>query len=147
MRALQITELEGPDAEQFRSSLANLERNMRGLQESVMRVRMLPISFVFSRFPRMARDLAQRLGVESEFLTSNVGVQGFLGSTLRIRVYKTATSSAIESMLPTCPLFPRWVIRRQWARIRVARSRHSWTQSPSVGMGRHLLLDKSLQNG
>ena len=54
--------LEGPDAEQFRSSLANLERNMRGLQESVMRVRMLPISFVFSRFPRMARDLAQRLG-------------------------------------------------------------------------------------
>jgi two-component system chemotaxis sensor kinase CheA len=35
---------------------------MRGLQESVMRVRMLPISFVFSRFPRMARDLAQRLG-------------------------------------------------------------------------------------
>jgi two-component system chemotaxis sensor kinase CheA len=54
--------MEGPDAEQFRSSLAQLERNMRGLQESVMRVRMLPISFVFSRFPRMARDLAQRLG-------------------------------------------------------------------------------------
>ncbi len=58
--------LEGPDAEQFRSSLANLERNMRGLQESVMRVRMLPISFVFSRFPRMARDLAQRLGKQIE---------------------------------------------------------------------------------
>ncbi len=54
--------MEGPDAERFRSSLAQLERNMRGLQESVMRVRMLPISFVFSRFPRMARDLAQRLG-------------------------------------------------------------------------------------
>ena len=35
---------------------------MRELQESVMRVRMLPISFVFSRFPRMVRDLAQRLG-------------------------------------------------------------------------------------
>jgi two-component system chemotaxis sensor kinase CheA len=58
--------LEGPDAERFRSSLANLERNMRGLQESVMRVRMLPISFVFSRFPRMARDLAQRLGKQIE---------------------------------------------------------------------------------
>jgi len=54
--------LEGPAAEKFRSGLAQLERNMRELQESVMRVRMLPISFVFSRFPRMSRDLAQRLG-------------------------------------------------------------------------------------
>ncbi|HEX4269033.1 MAG TPA: chemotaxis protein CheA, partial [Steroidobacteraceae bacterium] len=42
------------------------ERNMRELQESVMRVRMLPISFVFSRFPRMVRDLAQRLGKQIE---------------------------------------------------------------------------------
>jgi two-component system chemotaxis sensor kinase CheA len=52
----------GPVAEQLRSGLAQLERNMRELQESVMRVRMLPISFVFSRFPRMVRDLSQRLG-------------------------------------------------------------------------------------
>ncbi len=58
--------LEGPSADQFRSSLAQLERNMRELQESVMRVRMLPISFVFSRFPRMVRDLAQRLGKQIE---------------------------------------------------------------------------------
>ena len=56
--------LEGPSSEQFRLGLAELERNMRELQESVMRVRMLPISFVFSRFPRMVRDLAQRLGKE-----------------------------------------------------------------------------------
>jgi two-component system chemotaxis sensor kinase CheA len=58
--------LEGPSADQFRSGLAQLERNMRELQESVMRVRMLPISFVFSRFPRMVRDLAQRLGKHIE---------------------------------------------------------------------------------
>jgi two-component system chemotaxis sensor kinase CheA len=49
-------------AEQLRSGLVQLERNMRELQESVMRVRMLPISFVFSRFPRMVRDLSGRLG-------------------------------------------------------------------------------------
>ena len=54
--------LEGPNAEKFRAGLAQLERNTRELQESVMRVRMLPISFVFSRFPRMVRDIAQRLG-------------------------------------------------------------------------------------
>ena len=52
--------------EKFRLGLAELERNMRELQESVMRVRMLPISFVFSRFPRMVRDLAQRLNKQVE---------------------------------------------------------------------------------
>ncbi|MEA3181410.1 MAG: two-component system, chemotaxis family, sensor kinase CheA [Gammaproteobacteria bacterium] len=58
--------LDGAVAEQFRSGLNQLERNMRELQESVMRVRMLPISFTFSRFPRMVRDLAQRLGKQIE---------------------------------------------------------------------------------
>ncbi|MBW4052954.1 MAG: chemotaxis protein CheA [Proteobacteria bacterium] len=57
---------DGPDAEKLRAGLAQLERNMRELQESVMRVRMLPISFVFSRFPRMMRDLTQRLGKQIE---------------------------------------------------------------------------------
>jgi two-component system, chemotaxis family, sensor kinase CheA len=57
---------DGADAEKLRGGLAQLERNMRELQESVMRVRMLPISFVFSRFPRMVRDLAQRLGKQIE---------------------------------------------------------------------------------
>jgi two-component system chemotaxis sensor kinase CheA len=56
----------GGVAEQLRSGLAQLERNVRELQESVMRVRMLPISFVFSRFPRMVRDLSQRLGKQVE---------------------------------------------------------------------------------
>ncbi len=60
------TRFDGPSAEQLRSGLAQLERNVRELQESVMRVRMLPISFVFSRFPRMVRDLSNRLGKDIE---------------------------------------------------------------------------------
>ncbi len=50
--------------------LGQLEQNTRELQESVMRIRMLPISFVFSRFPRMVRDLSQSLhkDVELEIL-------------------------------------------------------------------------------
>jgi two-component system chemotaxis sensor kinase CheA len=60
----------GPVAEQLRSGLAQLERNMRELQESVMRVRMLPISFVFSRFPRMVRDLSQRLNKQVDLKMS-----------------------------------------------------------------------------
>ena len=58
--------LEGRDAEELRSALGQLERHMRNLQESVMRVRMLPISVVFNRFPRLVRDLGQRLGKKIE---------------------------------------------------------------------------------
>jgi len=43
------------------NGLAQLERNTRELQESVMSVRMMPINFVFSRFPRLVRDLAGKL--------------------------------------------------------------------------------------
>jgi two-component system chemotaxis sensor kinase CheA len=58
--------LDGALGERLRAGLAQLERNVRELQESVMRVRMVPISFVFSRFPRMVRDLSQRLGKQVE---------------------------------------------------------------------------------
>jgi two-component system, chemotaxis family, sensor kinase CheA len=62
--------LEGAGAEQLRSGLVQLERNMRQLQESVMRVRMLPISVAFSRFPRMVHDLANRLNKKIELKLS-----------------------------------------------------------------------------
>ncbi|MFO1413491.1 MAG: chemotaxis protein CheW [Burkholderiales bacterium] len=48
--------------ERLLQGLAQLERNTRALQESVMSVRMTPIGIVFNRFPRVVRDLAARLG-------------------------------------------------------------------------------------
>lgn len=50
----------------LQEGLAQLAHNTRDLQESVMRIRMLPISFVFSRFPRLVRDTSQKLGKEVE---------------------------------------------------------------------------------
>jgi len=47
------------------NGLAQLERNSRELQEAVMSVRMMPINFVFSRFPRLVRDLAGKLDKKS----------------------------------------------------------------------------------
>lgn len=47
---------------QLVSGLSELEQNTRELQESVMRIRMLPIGFVFNRLPRMVRDLSSQLG-------------------------------------------------------------------------------------
>jgi len=52
--------------EKLQDGLGQLERNTRELQESVMRIRMLPISFAFQRFPRMVRDLSNQLGKEIE---------------------------------------------------------------------------------
>src|SRR5262249_34903407 len=41
--------------------LSQLERNTRELQENVMRIRMVPIAFAFSRFPRMVHDIGRDL--------------------------------------------------------------------------------------
>ncbi len=46
----------------LREGLVQLEQNTRELQDSVMRIRMLPISFTFNRFPRMVRDISIQLG-------------------------------------------------------------------------------------
>lgn len=50
--------------QRLQEGLAQLEQNTRELQESVMKIRMLPISFAFSRFPRLVRDLSKQLGKE-----------------------------------------------------------------------------------
>ncbi|NVJ49501.1 MAG: chemotaxis protein CheA [Gammaproteobacteria bacterium] len=52
--------------ERLREGLIQLEQNTRELQESVMQIRMLPISFIFNRFPRMIRDLSSRLSKKVE---------------------------------------------------------------------------------
>ena len=48
------------------TSMSQLERNARDLQESVMSIRMMPMEYVFSRFPRLVRDLAGKLGKQIE---------------------------------------------------------------------------------
>ncbi|TCZ87933.1 chemotaxis protein CheA [Lysobacter sp. N42] len=61
--------------EQLLAGIAQLERNSRDLQEAVMGVRMLPIDFAFSRFPRMVRDLASRLGKKVRLKTLGEGTE------------------------------------------------------------------------
>jgi two-component system chemotaxis sensor kinase CheA len=52
--------------QRLRDGLAQLERNTRELQENVMRIRMLPISVAFNRFPRMVHDISRQLGKQVE---------------------------------------------------------------------------------
>jgi two-component system chemotaxis sensor kinase CheA len=56
--------------ERLNDGLSQLERHTRELQESVMQVRMLPISFTFSRFPRLVHDLSSKLGKKIELKMS-----------------------------------------------------------------------------
>lgn len=51
------------------SSISLVERNSRDLQDAVMSIRMIPMSAVFSRFPRMLRDLSGKLGKQVELVT------------------------------------------------------------------------------
>ena len=48
------------------TSMGQLQRNARDLQESVMSIRMMPMEYVFSRFPRLVRDLASKLNKQIE---------------------------------------------------------------------------------
>jgi len=57
------------------AGMADLERNTRDLQESVMSIRMLPIAFVFNRFPRLVRDLAAKLGKQVQLVTQGEGTE------------------------------------------------------------------------
>lgn len=52
--------------EKLNEGLSQLERHTRELQESVMQIRMLPISFTFSRFPRLVHDLSTKMGKKIE---------------------------------------------------------------------------------
>lgn len=76
----QLDDPQTVDFEKLREGLAQLERNTRELQESVMRIRMLPISFSFNRFPRLVRDLSTKLGKEVELKI--VGEQTELDKTV-----------------------------------------------------------------
>ena len=69
MLAQTSSKLDAAVFQQMAAGLADLQRNTRDLQESVMSIRMIPMSVVFNRFPRMLRDLAAKLDKKVEFVT------------------------------------------------------------------------------
>jgi two-component system chemotaxis sensor kinase CheA len=69
MLAQKSRELDSGANQQLLTGLVDLDRNTRDLQEAVMSIRMIPMSVVFNRFPRMLRDLAAKLGKKVELIT------------------------------------------------------------------------------
>jgi two-component system chemotaxis sensor kinase CheA len=64
-----VAKLDGPAHASLVAGINLLERNARDLQEAVMSVRMVPMDHVFSRFPRLVRDLAAKLDKDVELVT------------------------------------------------------------------------------
>jgi len=69
---------------QLIDGLEQLERNTRELQEGIMRIRMLPISFAFNRFPRLVHDLSAKMGKQVELQLS--GEQTELDKTVMEKI-------------------------------------------------------------
>ena len=68
MLAVIGAEVTGELGERLQTALLELERNTREVQDAVMSVRMLPVSSVFNRFPRLVRDLAGKLDKKVELI-------------------------------------------------------------------------------
>lgn len=75
MLAQTTSEIDPVISEKLQGGMSQLERNTRDLQEAVMSIRMLPMSFVFSRYPRVVRDLAAKLNKKVELKTVGEGTE------------------------------------------------------------------------
>ncbi|QDG53582.1 chemotaxis protein CheA [Persicimonas caeni] len=88
--------------EKLRDGLAQLERNTRELQEGVMRIRMVPISFAFNRVPRLVHDLSAKfgkqidLGINGEQTELDKTVMEKLGDPL-VHLVRNAIDHGIET--------------------------------------------------
>lgn len=71
----RIAALDPVEHERLVNSVGQLTRNTRDLQEAAMSMRMMPMDYVFSRFPRMVRDLAGKLGKKVEFITQGASTE------------------------------------------------------------------------
>jgi two-component system chemotaxis sensor kinase CheA len=82
--------------ERLLSGMGHLERNARDLQESVMSIRMMPMDYVFSRFPRLIRDLSGKLGKQVQLVT--VGKETELDKSLIERIIDPITHLVRNSL-------------------------------------------------
>lgn len=63
-------EMDLEDNQLLSSAISSMSGHTRNLQEAIMAIRMMPVDFAFSRFPRMVRDTAQKLGKQVRLETS-----------------------------------------------------------------------------
>ncbi|MEY7908271.1 chemotaxis protein CheA [Citrobacter cronae] len=96
MLAQRSNELDPVNHGDLITSMGQLQRNARDLQESVMSIRMMPMEYVFSRFPRLVRDQAGKLGKQVEL--TQVGSSTELDKSLIERIIDPLTHLVRNSL-------------------------------------------------
>ncbi|MBA2778874.1 chemotaxis protein CheA [Billgrantia kenyensis] len=91
-----VSEMENAADSALQNGMSLLQRNARDLQESVMSIRMIPMDFVFSRFPRVVRETAGKLGKDIELVTEGESTE--LDKSLTERIIDPLTHLVRNSL-------------------------------------------------
>ncbi len=152
MIAQRGADLDPVHHEALLNNFAQLARNTRDLQESVMSIRMIQMDYVFSRFPRMVRELATKLGKKVDFITQGASTELDKGLIERIidpltHLVRNSIDHGIES-----PEKRRQAGKAEAGRIVLSASHQGGNIVIEVtddggGLHRDRILDKARQNG
>jgi two-component system chemotaxis sensor kinase CheA len=144
--------LDSIEHERLLNSVSQLSRNARELQEAVMSIRMMPMDYVFSRFPRMVRDLAAKMGKKVEFVTHGAATELDKGLIERIidpltHLVRNSVDHGIEM-----PHQRVAVGKSETGRLSLSASHHGGNVVIEVaddggGLNRDRILAKAQQNG
>ncbi|GHC33007.1 chemotaxis protein CheA [Aidingimonas halophila] len=91
-----VSELDSTANSSLTSGVSLLQRNARDLQEAVMSIRMVPMDYVFSRFPRLVRDLTAKLDKDIELVTEGESTE--LDKSLTERIIDPLTHLVRNSL-------------------------------------------------
>jgi len=91
-----VSQLDGVGNGALLNGMSLLQRNARDLQEAVMSIRMIPMDFVFSRFPRVVRETSANLGKEIELITEGESTE--LDKSLTERIIDPLTHLVRNSL-------------------------------------------------
>jgi two-component system chemotaxis sensor kinase CheA len=138
--------------ERLLDSVSQLTRNTRDLQEAVMSIRMMQMDYVFSRFPRMVRDLAGKLGKKVDFVT--VGAATELDKGLIERIVDPLTHlvrNSIDHGIET-PAIRRAGGKSETGRLSLSAGHQGGNIVIEVsddggGLNRERILQKAAENG
>ena len=133
-------------------SVSQLTRNTRDLQEAVMSIRMMQMDYVFSRFPRMVRDLASKLGKKVDFVTQGAATELDKGLIERIvdpltHLVRNSIDHGIE--LPAARLASG---KNETGRLLLSAGHQGGNivievSDDGAGLNRERILQKALENG
>jgi two-component system chemotaxis sensor kinase CheA len=133
-------------------SMEQLTRNTRDLQESVMSIRMMPMDYVFSRFPRMVRDLASRLGKRVDFITDGSTTELDKGLIEKIidpltHLVRNSIDHGIE-----IPIVRKESGKTETGKLALSASNRGGSivievSDDGAGLSRERILNKALENG